>query len=82
MGLWVGECAGLKDLQDITIMAAWPRVSSEPPLRHSKPEVLWPNSLRCFPVALLKHALILALKTPEMKVEEWLRGIHWWVGLH
>lgn len=45
-------------------------------------EALWPNSLRCFLLALLIHALILALKTPELTVEEWLCGICWWVGLH
>lgn len=75
-------CRALKDSQSFTAVAAWPRVPSEPLLRDSQPEALWPNSLHHFPFALLEHALTFALKTPAMKVEEWLRGIRWWVGLH
>lgn len=62
-------CWTVKDLQNFAIVAAWLWVYSGPLLRDSKPEALWPNSLRRFPLALLKYVLILALKIPEMKVE-------------
>lgn len=75
-------CWTVKDLQSVTIVAAWPWLSSELLLRDIEPEALWPNILCHFPLVLLKKTLIFALKTPEMRVEQWLCGIHWCVGLH
>lgn len=81
-GRWM--CQAVKDLQSFTITAAQPWVPSGPLLRDSKPEDFCPNSLHCFPLNLLKLALIFffPLKTLEIKIEEWLHGslgLHWMI---